>query len=82
MTDLSPIEVPEVLDRLADAADYAIIGPADERRRVSDASKQPFASICHIQRDFGDGRLSGCSGFLITPAPAQSSTRCSRHPTA
>ena len=76
MTDLSPIEVPLALDWLADTADYAVIGPTDGRWRVVDATKQPFASICHVQRDFGNGRLSGCSGFLITPTVVLTAGHC------
>jgi V8-like Glu-specific endopeptidase len=56
-----------VLDRMADRSDYAIVGPTDGRTRVLRTAARPHAAVCHIERDFGDGRLSGCSGFLISP---------------
>jgi V8-like Glu-specific endopeptidase len=59
--------IPLVLDRFADRADYAIVGPTDGRTRVLNATVFPYAAVCHVQRDFGDGRLSGCSGFLVSP---------------
>lgn len=76
MTDTSLFELPALLDHFTDAADYAIIGPTDGRRRVINASIPPFASICHVQRDFGTGRLSGCSGFLIAPTVVMTAGHC------
>lgn len=64
------------LDRLADQADYAIVGPTDGRTRVAQASAHPYAATCHIERDFGDGRLSGCSGFLVAPRIVLTAGHC------
>src|SRR5262245_35725594 len=68
--------VPLALDRLADRADYAVIGPTDGRTRVLRTNQSPYAAICHIERDFGDGRLSGCSGFLIAPRVVLTAGHC------
>jgi V8-like Glu-specific endopeptidase len=55
------------LDRAADRADYAVIGPADGRTRVLNARRPPHAAVCHVEREHGDGRWSGCSGFVVAP---------------
>jgi len=68
--------IPLALDRLADRADYAIVGPSDGRTRVLNAKMRPYAAICHVQRDFGDGRLSGCSGFLVAPTIVLTAGHC------
>jgi len=70
-------EIPALaLDRLADRFDYAIVGPTDGRTRVLDTTRAPYAAVCHIQRDFGDGRLSGCSGFLVSPTVVLTAAHC------
>jgi Trypsin len=75
---MSPFdEMPSlVLDRLADRADYAIVGPTDGRTRVLQTSRPPYAAVCQIERDFGDGRLSGCSGFLVAPNVLVTAAHC------
>ena len=75
---MSPFdEMPSlVLDRLADRADYAIVGPTDGRTRVLQTSRPPYAAVCQIERDFGDGRLSGCSGFLVSPSVVVTAGHC------
>jgi V8-like Glu-specific endopeptidase len=55
------------LDRAADDADYAVIGPTDGRTRVLNTRRAPYSAVCHVERDFGDNRWSGCSGFAIAP---------------
>jgi V8-like Glu-specific endopeptidase len=67
---------PVALDRLVDRADYAIVGPTDGRTRVLQTARIPYAAVCHIERDFGDGRLSGCSGFLIAPRVLLTAGHC------
>ena len=42
------------LDRLADRADYAVIGPMDGRTRVANATTHPYAAICYLEPDFRD----------------------------
>ena len=69
-------DIPVFLDRLTDAADYAVIGPVDGRRQVLDTRAAPFAAICHLERDFGDGRLSGCTGFLASPRLVVTAGHC------
>jgi hypothetical protein len=32
--------------------------------------------VCQIERDFGDGRLSGCSGFLVSPSVVVTAGHC------
>src|SRR6266508_1700907 len=68
--------VPVALDRLADRADYAVIGPTDGRTRVLRTSRSPYAAVCHIERDFGDGHLSGCTGFLVRPTIVLTAGHC------
>ncbi len=67
---------PLVLDRLADRADYAVVGPTDGRTRVVATTQRPYAAICYIERDFGDGRLSGCSGFLVSSRVVVTAGHC------
>jgi V8-like Glu-specific endopeptidase len=66
----------ERLDAFAEAADYAIVGPTDNRVQVADTTRFPFNTICHLGRDFGDGRLRGCSGVLIAPALVLTAAHC------
>jgi V8-like Glu-specific endopeptidase len=68
--------IPIALDRLADRADYAIIGPTDGRTRVLRTNTAPYAAICHIDRDFGDGRPSGCTAFLVAPTVLLTAGHC------
>ncbi len=71
----SDIHTPVVLDRLLERLDYAVIGPTDGRTRVRNA-RPPLDAVCHIGRDFGDGRLSGCTAFLISPQVALTAGHC------
>ena len=75
---MTPFDEPPslVLDRFADRADYAIVGPTDGRTRVLRTSRPPYAAVCQIERDFGDGRLSGCSGFLVSPNVVVTAAHC------
>jgi glutamyl endopeptidase len=67
---------PYALDRLADEADYAIVGPTDGRSRVTDTRSFPHSAVCHIERDFGDGKLTGCTAFLIGPTTLLTAGHC------
>jgi len=66
----------ERLDAFAEAADYAIVGPTDNRVQVANTTRFPFNTICHLGRDFGDGRLLGCSGVLIAPTLVLTAAHC------
>lgn len=61
------ISTPLVSDRLVERTDYAIIGPTDGRYRVRSPVPPPYDAVCHIERDFGGARFSGCTAFLIGP---------------
>jgi V8-like Glu-specific endopeptidase len=75
-----PEAPPYALDRMADEADYAVVGPVDGRSRVADTRAFPYSAICHIERDFGDGRLTGCSAFLIGPTTLLTAGHCIASP--
>jgi len=47
--------------------DYALIGPTDNRVQEPHTDRFPYDTVCHLGRDFGDGRLRGCTGVLIAP---------------
>jgi V8-like Glu-specific endopeptidase len=64
------------LDAFAEASDYAIVGPTDNRVHVADTTRFPFNTICHLGRDFSDGRLRGCSGVLIAPVLVLTAAHC------
>lgn len=78
--DPGPPPVPYALDRLADEADYAVVGPVDGRTRVHDTRSRPYSAVCHIERDFGDGRLTGCTAFLIGPKLLLTAAHCIMSP--
>jgi V8-like Glu-specific endopeptidase len=58
------------------AIDRAIVGPSDSRVQVLDTLRYPFNIICHLGRDFGDGRLRGCSGVLVAPRLVLTAGHC------
>ena len=76
----SAFQVPYALDRLADEADYAVVGPVDGRTQVHDTRRPPYSAVCHIERDFGDGRLTGCTAFLIGPRLLLTAAHCIMSP--
>jgi V8-like Glu-specific endopeptidase len=79
MSDQSP-HVPAFLDRLADDADYAVVGPVDGRRRITDTTRFPFHAICHLERIFDDGARSGATGFLVAPRIVLTAAHCLMSP--
>lgn len=68
------------LDRFADEADYAVVGPTDGRTRVLHTNRFPHSAVCQIERDFGDGRLTGCTAFLIGPTRLLTAAHCIASP--
>lgn len=72
--------LPYALDRLADEADYAVVGPTDGRTRVTRTNRFPYSAVCQLERDFGDGRLTGCTGFLISPTTILTAAHCIMSP--
>src|ERR1700730_2568828 len=64
------------LDAFVEQADYAVIGPTDNRVQEADTTGFPFNTVCHLGRDFGDGRLRGCSGVLIAPTIVLTAAHC------
>ncbi|MDK9708202.1 MAG: serine protease [Desulforhopalus sp.] len=58
------------------AIDYAVIGPHDSRTHEIRTTRFPFNTICHVERDFGDGIWRGCSGTLIGPQKVLCAGHC------
>jgi hypothetical protein len=67
---------PGGLDAFVEQADYAVIGPTDNRVQQADTARFPFNTVCHLGRDFGDGGLRGCSGVLIAPTAVLTAAHC------
>lgn len=66
----------DLLDDLADRVDYSVIGPHDSRVHEIDTTRFPFNTVCHLERDFGDGRWRGCSGVMIGPLTVLTAAHC------
>jgi V8-like Glu-specific endopeptidase len=66
----------DLLDELADAADYAIVGPRDSRVHEIDTTRFPWSTVCHLCRDFGDRRCRGCTGTLIAADVVLTAAHC------
>lgn len=64
------------LEDLADQVDYSVVGPRDSRVHEIETTRFPFNTICHVERDFGDGRWRGCSGVLIDPRTVLTAAHC------
>jgi V8-like Glu-specific endopeptidase len=79
MSDDAP-PVPVFLDRMADEADYAVIGPVDGRRRITNTARFPYHAICHLERVFDDGSRSGATGFLVAPNIVLTAAHCLMSP--
>ena len=64
------------LDVLAESVDYSIIGPRDSRVNEITTTTFPYNTLCHVERDFGNGRWAGCSGVLIGPQTVLTAGHC------
>ncbi len=60
----------------SNTADYALVGPVDNRIHEINTTQFPFNTVCHIGRDFGNNRWSGCSGVLITQRIVLTAAHC------
>jgi V8-like Glu-specific endopeptidase len=60
----------------AGGADYAIIGPHDNRVQSFDTRLFPFNTVCHLLRDFGNGRWLGASGVFVGPQAVVTAAHC------
>lgn len=80
MSELFAETAPFALDRFSDEADYALLGPTDGRTRVTRTNRFPHSAVCHIERDFGDGTLTGCTAFLIAPTILLTAAHCIMSP--
>lgn len=78
-TETSPIAAGLSIDRIAEEADYAIVGPHDTRTRVANTLRLPYAAICHLELALGRIR-SGCTGFLIAPRIGLTAAHCLHNP--
>jgi V8-like Glu-specific endopeptidase len=56
--------------------DRALVGPTDNRVHEANTSRYPFNTVCHLGRDFGDGRWRGCSAALVGPQRVLTAAHC------
>ena len=63
------------VDRIAEEADYAVVGPHDTRTQVLSTMRPPFSAICHLSLDLGRLR-SGCTGFMVAPTIGMTAAHC------
>ena len=76
MTDVFE-EALDKLDAAVERIDYSIVGPTDGRRRVSGTRGHPYRTICHLSKDYGDGKFVGsCTGALIAPRLVLTAAHC------
>ncbi len=66
----------ERMAEVTDKLDRAIVGPRDNRVHEIETTRFPLNTVCHVARDFGTGRWSGCSGVLISPRLVLTAAHC------
>lgn len=66
----------DALEDMSAESDYALVGPRDTRTHEIRTKQFPFNTICYLGRDFGNGRLSGCTGTLISPRLVLTAGHC------
>ena len=64
------------LEDLAEDVDYSVVGPRDNRIHEIETRRFPYNTVCHLGRDFGDGRWRGCSAFLAGPRMVATAAHC------
>jgi V8-like Glu-specific endopeptidase len=60
----------------ADDADYALVGPLDNRVQEIRTRLFPLNTVCHLGRDFGFGLRWGCTGTLFAPQRLITAAHC------
>jgi V8-like Glu-specific endopeptidase len=66
----------DLLDDITEGLDYSIVGPRDTRVHEINTTRFPYCTMCHVERDFGDGVWRGCSGALIGPRLVLTAAHC------
>lgn len=74
------MRMPQILrndfELFGDNFDHAIIGPHDKRIHTFDTRRYPYNTVCHLVRDFGNGRWLGASGIIISPNVLLTAAHC------
>lgn len=66
----------DYLEDLSEFIDHAVVGPKDNRIHEIRTTQFPFNTICHLERDYGDGLWRGCTGTLIAPRTILAAGHC------
>ena len=66
----------DMLTELASSIDYSIVGPRDNRTRVTQTRIFPYNTICYLGRNYTGNNWSGVSGVLISPRMVLTAGHC------